>query len=386
MTDSSKLQPILDRIEAGKSLTKQELQALVAAVRSKQVTFATGDQAVAIGGNADGAVILTGDGNHLQINGTDVQTLKESIQLSLNEHEQTSEANIIPKQRWDLITTILPPTLALPSVSFSFATVAIGGSGKELRREQGVAQQCIEDLGQGVNLEMVKISGGAFLMGSPASEIGHLQQEAPQHQVEIADFWMSKFPITQNQWKAIANLPLVNRAIKASPSKFKGDRHPVESVSWYDAVECCNRLIRYTGKPYRLPREAEWEYACRAGTATPFHFGEILTLDVANYGNNSNKNSKNSHRTTAVGEYQVANSFGLYDMHGNVWEWCSDWWRQNYKHLKIAPDESPENNPRVTRGGSWFDILNSCRSASRMDDNPEIPAATIGFRVVFSFP
>jgi formylglycine-generating enzyme required for sulfatase activity len=281
--------------------------------------------------------------------------------LILSEHEQTPKSEMTPKRRWDLVTAILPPALALPSVSFS------------------------EDLQQGVGLEMVKIPGGNFLMGSLASEIGHSQQEAPQTQVAVADCWMSKFPITQIQWKAVSKLPLVNRSIKANPSKFKGSHHPVESISWYDAVEFCNRLIQHTGKPYRLPSEAEWEYACRAGTDTAFHFGETLIPTVANYGNNSSTTGKNFNGTNSVGQYQVANLFGLYDMHGNVWEWCTDCWRKDYTQPEFKAGEFPENHPRVTRGGSWFDDMTSCRSASRMADDPEIPASTIGFRVIFSF-
>ncbi len=202
---------------------------------------------------------------------------------------------------------------------------------------------------------------------------------------------MSKYPVTQAQWKAVAALPQVNRSLKPKPSKFKGSNLPVEGVCWYDAVEFCDRLALDTGRPYRLPSEAEWEYACRATTNTPFHFGEMLSFELANYGgalaNGLDKRSKPQGHTTPVGSYQAANAFGLYDMHGKVWEWCLDCWYDNYNGVPTdgsARTNGGENHPRVTRGGSWFDSPSSCRSASRTGDDPEIGGSTIGFRVVFS--
>ena len=120
---------------------------------------------------------------------------------------------------------------------------------------------------------MVAIPGGSFTMGAPKNERYSSDRESPQHQVTVQSFLMGKYPVTQAQWKAVAALPKVNRDLKLEPSKFKGDDLPVEQVSWYDAVEFCDRLSQHTGKQYRLPSEAEWEYACRAGTTTPFHFG-----------------------------------------------------------------------------------------------------------------
>jgi formylglycine-generating enzyme required for sulfatase activity len=156
------------------------------------------------------------------------------------------------------------------------------------------------------------------------------RKEKPQHQVTVQPFSMGKFQVTQVQWKAVATLTKVNRDLKPEPSKFKGDNRPVEQVSWYDAIEFCDRLSRKTGKPYRLPSEAEWEYACRAGTTTPFHFGETITSELANYNANYTYGAgvKGIYReqTTPVGSFGVANSFGLYDMHGQVWEWCADHW------------------------------------------------------------
>ena len=144
----------------------------------------------------------------------------------------------------------------------------------------------VEDLCNGVEFEMVLIKGGTFTMGAPEDEEDSINDERPQHEVTVPTFFMGKYPITQAQWKAVAKLPQVEKELEENPSDFKGDNRPVEQVSWYDAVEFCARLSNYTGRKYSLPSEAEWEYACRAGTTTPFHFGETITSELANYNAN----------------------------------------------------------------------------------------------------
>ncbi|MFN9617164.1 MAG: formylglycine-generating enzyme family protein, partial [Dolichospermum sp.] len=242
---------------------------------------------------------------------------------------------------------------------------------------QRTAQYFREDLGHDIQLDMISIPGGTFIMGSPKEEKDSLDSERPQHSVTVQPFFMGKYPVTQAQWRFVAQLPPVNRELKPNPSRFKGDNRPVEGVSWEDAVEFCLRLSQYTGRPYSLPSEAEWEYACRAGTTTPFHFGETITTDLANYDGRSSYSQglKGVYRkeTTAVGSFGVANNFGLYDMHGNVWEWCLDDWHDNYKGAPT--DGSPwfnsddklsdKSKPAVMRGGSWFNYPQLCRSASR---------------------
>ncbi|MDJ0797213.1 MAG: SUMF1/EgtB/PvdO family nonheme iron enzyme [Calothrix sp. MO_167.B12] len=236
------------------------------------------------------------------------------------------------------------------------------------------------DLPNDVILEMAEIPGGTFLMGSPPEEEESSNNERPQHKVTVAPFLMGKYPITQAQWKAVAALPQVERELEPNPSRFQGANRPVERVSWYDAVEFCARISQHTGQEFRLPSEAEWEYACRAGTTTPFHFGETISTDLANYNGShiygSGERGVNRSETTPVGMFQVANAFGLYDMHGNVLEWCLDDSHDNYEG---APTDgsawfddndnlSQETSCTVLRGGFWGDNPYNCRSACRIND------------------
>ncbi|MBD3562581.1 formylglycine-generating enzyme family protein, partial [Planktothrix sp. FACHB-1355] len=194
---------------------------------------------------------------------------------------------------------------------------------------------------------------------------------------------------TQVQWKAVASLPQVNRELNPDPSRFKGENLPVERVSWYDAVEFCDRLSQKAKREYRLPGEAEWEYACRAGTTTPFHFGQTITADLANYDGNytygQGPKGIDREKTTPVGSFNVANAFGLFDMHGNVWEWCADHWHDNYgdKPNNITIWLSSDGNElRLLRGGSWLGLPAYCRSASRNSLDAGYSADGLGFRVV----
>jgi formylglycine-generating enzyme required for sulfatase activity len=176
-----------------------------------------------------------------------------------------------------------------------------------------------------------------------------------------------------------------------NPAYFKGNNRPVENVSWDDAVRFCQKLSQRTGKNYRLPSEAEWEYACRAGTKTPFSFGDNITTDLVNYDGTypykSAPKGKYREQTTDVGTFPP-NAFGLYDMHGNVWEWCEDDWHENY--IDAPTDGSAWNsqsgsNTKLLRGGSWFNLAGSCRSADRGRDSRDDRYFNFGFRVVSSF-
>jgi formylglycine-generating enzyme required for sulfatase activity len=270
-----------------------------------------------------------------------------------------------------------------------------------IQRQRRQTQYFTEDLGNGIGLDMILIPGGSFEMGSPSDELEHDDTEAPQHEVTVSEFFMGRYPITQAQWRVVAGFSRVNRDLKPNPSYFKGDKRPVERVSWYDAVEFCQRLTQETGRPYRLPTEAEWEFACRAGTNTPFHFGKTITTDLANYRGTDNetygwsgsygRGSKGEYReeTTPVDHFQIANAYGLCDMHGNVWEWCLDHWHNNYEG---APTDGSawlsdnENASRVIRGGSWSFNPRDCRSASRYLNDPGLDYDNIGFRVVCAAP
>ncbi len=270
-----------------------------------------------------------------------------------------------------------------------------------IQREPGRAWQYLEPLSESISLEMVSIPAGRFLMGSPENEIDRFEYESPQHEVTVAEFFIGKYPVTQAQWRFVADLP--DCTLNPDPSRFKGDDRPVEQVSWQDAVEFCDRLSRHTGKLYRLPSEAEWEYTCRAETTTPFHFGKTITTDLANYRGTDNKEynwsgsygdgSKGIYReeTTSVGSFGLANSFGLYDMHGNVWEWCADHWHGNYENAPVdgsawIDSDADENANRVLRGGSWYFNPRYCRSASRYVVAAGGRSYYDGFRVVCSMP
>ena len=232
-------------------------------------------------------------------------------------------------------------------------------------------------------LVLVKVSGDRFIMGTPDSEIGRNDDETPQHQVNINDFWVSKYPVTQHQYQGVMN---------DNPSMFKGENRPVENVSWYQAQDFCQKASQITGKNIRLLSEAEWEYVCRAGTKTAFHFGSTITSQLVNYkacfGYGEGESGKCREETTDVGIFPP-NNFGLYDLHGNVWEWCEDHWHDSYQYapefgegwLKQIEHPEEDKQPRVIRGGSWDDTAYYCRCGVRLWALPNFKGKLIGFRV-----
>ena len=267
-----------------------------------------------------------------------------------------------------------------------------------VQRSQHQAQSCLEplNLAEGdLPLRLMLIPGGEFVMGSPKGEAQRDEREGPQHRVVVPRFLLGQYPVTQAQWRAVAAMPQQERELKPNPSRFKGNNRPVEQVSWDDAIEFCARLAAQTQRGYRLPTEAEWEYACRAGTETPFFFGETLVPELANYSCGSTYGprgvkGKKVGETTAVDHYGVANQWGLVDMHGNVWEWCQDDWHGNYEG---APEDGSawldENNSttiKVRRGGSWLTDPWLCRSACRFNDSRAFRDLNLGFRVACPAP
>ncbi|MCX5954652.1 MAG: formylglycine-generating enzyme family protein [Cyanobacteria bacterium] len=265
---------------------------------------------------------------------------------------------------------------------------------------------------QVVALTMVKIPSGSFLMGSPRAELERYNDEGPQLEVKLESFFMGQTPITQAQWREVAGWQEQTgekwgRQLKPDPSRFQSkegqgetkvrllagesntDHRPVEEVSWLDAMEFCSRLSQRTGLNYTLPSEAQWEYACRAGTTTPFCFGDTITAKLANYDGRLAyaDGPKGVYRvqTTPVGMFP-ANGWGMHDMHANVSEWCADHWHPNY--IDAPDDGSPRINPnakmderRLLRGGSWDSSPRGCRSAYRSLIFPDFRSGTIGFRV-----
>ena len=275
--------------------------------------------------------------------------------------------------------------------------------------------ETLDSLGQAIPLAMLPIRGGTFTMGSPSDEFGREEAEGPQHEVNVPNFFMGRYPITLAQWRVVANMPQVNIELDADLSSlFKGkkkkmrrltrlkggDDYPAALIDWHEAVEFCDRLAHYSGRPYRLPSEAEWEYACRAGTKTPFAFGNTLTTGIANYrGNRYQDELKGAYReeTTPVNHFDVANAWGLCDMPGNVFEWCSDHWHEtyegapadgsswllNHEDMKRLPCDAVHK--RVLRGGCYHNTANFCRSAYRRGwYTTNIVNTEFGFRVVCS--
>jgi len=221
------------------------------------------------------------------------------------------------------------------------------------------------DLGNGVTMKLVLIRPGTFVMGSPDSEQGRVSKEGPQHQVTISKpFYMGVTEVTQAQYEAVMG---------TNPSAFKGPANPVENVSWNDAVLFCRKLSEKTGKTFRLPTEAEWEYACRAGTKTRFSFGDAESVlgDYVWYKSNSGG------KTHPVGQ-KKSNAWGLYDMLGNVWEWCADWYGPYSSEALVDPQGAGSGGDRVLRGGAGDG--GAGRSAVRGNGPPLRRRGADGFR------
>jgi formylglycine-generating enzyme required for sulfatase activity len=267
-----------------------------------------------------------------------------------------------------------------------------------LLRWQG-RTQVFRECCAGLALAMVRIPAGAFVMGSAADEPQREDCEGPQHRVHVSEFLIGQTPITQAQWRQVAGWQERDAErwgceLNPNPSHFgdqsDSDQRPVERVSWLDAMEFCHRLSQRTGRDYTLPSEAQWEYACRAGSTTPFHVGATITPELANYDGNytyaDGPNGEDRKQTTPVGMFP-ANAWGLHDMHGNVREWCLDHWHNSYAGAPsdgsawLTPSASMEGE-RLLRGGSWFLNPWNCRSASRARFTRFFANINVGFRVV----
>ena len=277
---------------------------------------------------------------------------------------------------------------------FSFEVITVNNQGEIIDKKIRKNKYFIVDLGQKTNLEMVVIPGGTFFMGSPQIEGRDRKEERPQHQVKLSSFCMSKYPITQGQWKIIMG---------HNPSTFQGKNKPVDTVSFDDSLDFCKKLSEEVGLDFILPSEAQWEYACRSITNPskyrqldgvdlypPFYFGNTITHQLANY--NSTRTYQQEilgiyrETTTEVGSFPP-NNFGLYDLHGNVWEWCADDWHETYQNApkdgRIWMDGCDQYSP--TRGGSWAAFPVYCRSATRTKVKRNSRSFYNGFRIVYNF-
>jgi len=273
-----------------------------------------------------------------------------------------------------------------------------------LHRYQRTNKRYTEDLGDGVTLPLMLIPAGEFWMGQTETETAELKRqvseddyqryysrELPRHRVTVPSFFMGKTPVTQAQYKAVMGH---NLAEQYDADRFVAPDKPVVGVSWDDAQAFCQRLAERSGKDYRLPSEAEWEYACRAETETPFHFGPTISPELANYDGTRaygvGPTGEDRRQTTPVGRFP-ANRWGLCDMHGNVWEWCEDDFHNSYDGAPtdgsawVEPDRS-KTGLRVRRGGSWINAPWDCRSAYRGSFNADSRSNLIGFRVCCSAP
>jgi formylglycine-generating enzyme required for sulfatase activity/tRNA A-37 threonylcarbamoyl transferase component Bud32 len=309
----------------------------------------------------------------------DIQVMKTAKVLSIIEPKQATTVQrksplSFPLQRFFFESVTLTIELEPPSLtSFGRRTRTI----KE-ERYQGEAEYFTVDLtytffgvkmGKPVILEMVAIPAGEFLMGAPKSEAGSYDCERPQHWVTLQPLYMSKYPITQAQYQVIMG---------KNPSYFRGyifgQNLPVETVSWGDAVKFCRRLSYKTGLNFSLPSESQWEYACRAGTTTPFYCGDTIRKDLVGHFEGE---------TTEIGRFPP-NRFGLYDIEGNVWEWCADTWHDNYNGIPIDGSAWVDSiqNAYVLRGGSFGSDIHFLRSAARISDRMRFHDRFTGFRVV----
>jgi len=284
-----------------------------------------------------------------------------------------------------------PPPLALRPITVTTAArLRVEGNLWSKRwtfdNQEVRVDACDVDLGEGESLRLIQIPAGDFLMGSPANEPERFADEGPQHRVRLGGFLLGQTTVTQAQWGVVARWPKVKLNLKPDPSCFNGARRPVERVSWEQAMEFCRRLSQRTGPLFTLPSEAQWEYACRAGSTTPFAFGATLTPELANYNATSSyaDGPKGLWRqeTTDVASFP-ANAWGLHDMHGNVREWCLDTWHDSYDGAPTdgSPWLTGDSSRKLLRGGSWNNRPAGCRSACRDDSHPGSRGSDVGFRV-----
>lgn len=289
-----------------------------------------------------------------------------------NRNPQTSS------NRQSIAVPLTPAPFASPG-TFSFETVTVNEAGQIVKREQKQARYFTQTLGSNTQfkpvqpiLEMVEIPAGEFMMGSPENEANRNESESPQHLVKVPRFFMGRFEVTEAQWRSLMG---------KDPLFPMGEQFAVKSLLWSQAQRFCQALSEQTGRNYRLPSEAEWEYACRAGTTTPFSYGMTAYGSVATEPNSDG--SFTIANPVPVGSF-APNPFGLHDMHGNEWEWCEDEWHDNYQGAPTDGSAWVSSGDRVlnrvARGGSYGSLPWECRSAARA--NKQVSVGSAGLRVV----
>ena len=280
-----------------------------------------------------------------------------------------------------------PPPLALSPLKVTTSSLRREGGRWQVVRQEVRVDASDVDLGEEEGLRLIQIPAGDFLMGSPATEPERSADEGPQHRVWLGSFLLGQTPVTQAQWGVVARWPKLELDLTPNPSSYKGARRPVEQVRWEQAMEFCRRLSQRTGLAFTLPSEAQWEYACRAGTTTPFAFGDTITPELDNFNGEFTyaNGPKGQFRaeTTDVASFPAI-GWGLHDMHGNVREWCLDTWHGSYEGAPT--DGSPwlkgNDSTKMLRGGSWYLHPRFCRSASRLHFRPDYASLNVGYRVV----
>tara|TARA_R110002096_G_scaffold115073_3_gene249268 strand:- start:4086 stop:5033 length:948 start_codon:yes stop_codon:yes gene_type:complete len=279
------------------------------------------------------------------------------------------------------------PVTGFPALStFAFESVTVDRRGHVTARSVHEARYFTQTLNGSGSLDMIALDGSLAMVGSTDGDHSAGTYECAPQCVEVESLYLGRTPVTQDQWRAVAALPAISRELVLEPACFTGGKHPVECVSWHDAAEFCKRLSVDSGRNYRLPTEAEWETACRAGTTSAFHVGPTLTSELANY------SARHAYDTEQPGTYRrsttpvaqfAPNAHGLYDMHGNVWEWCADAWQDSFSD-RGAQASIGESKRRTLRGGSWADAPAKLRSASRTGYAADSLNRIIGFRVALS--
>jgi formylglycine-generating enzyme required for sulfatase activity len=263
---------------------------------------------------------------------------------------------------------------------FTFQSIRLDAQGNVVDRVVGQAWKYVEAGCPALHFDLVALPGGTFQMGSPRGQ-GY-EDETPRHLVSLKPFLLARTPVTQALWQVVTG--------RAAHGRFQGADLPVENLTWLEAREFCQKLGRQTGRAYRLPSEAEWECACRAGLSNPFSTGETITTSYANYV------GAHTYRDEAPGEYRhvttpvelfLPNAFGISDLHGNVWEYCADRWHSDYTGAPFdgsAWEWSGEAGYRVTRGGSWHEPPINLRCATRLRVNEKERDDYYGFRIALS--